>query len=210
MSSLLIAAHGTRSPPGQERIQRLVAAVARARPAVSVAVGFLDVQLPSLADALSSAEPDVVIVPALLSTGYHVVRDIPDVAGGRRDVRVARHLGPDPLVVAALADRLAGRADRPVALVAAPSSDPAAETEARAAASLLTESLDRAVETVILASDAAIDPASDVAAYLLAEGTFYTRASTLAARPIAAPLADHPAIVELVWLRYDQVLAVVQ
>ena len=94
MGSLLIAVHGTRSATGQATLERLIFAVKRARPKVFVSVGYLDVQSPSLAASLTDLDGDVVVVPVLLSTGYHVRRDIPDVISKRADVRLARHSGP--------------------------------------------------------------------------------------------------------------------
>ena len=78
--------------------------------------------------------------------------------------------------------------------------------EVRSAASSLALLLGRPVEAVILGADVALDPGSDVAAYLLAEGAFYSLAVEHASRAITAPLGDHPAIVGLIWQRYDEAL----
>ena len=85
------------------------------------------------------------IVPLLLSTGYHLTTDL---AGAARatGARLADPLGPDPLLVTALAGRLAeaGVPDgTPVVLAAAGSSDPAAEADAAEQAGLLAERLGR-------------------------------------------------------------------
>ncbi len=84
------------------------------------------------------------IVPLLLSTGYHLTTDM---AGAARaaGARLADPLGPDPLLVTALAGRLAeaGVPDgTPVVLAAAGSSDPAAQADAAAQAGCSAERLD--------------------------------------------------------------------
>src|SRR4051812_9619976 len=97
---LLAVAHGTASPDGAATTARLLDAVRAARPDVAVDLCFLDVATPLLADALD--ERPTVVVPVLLSTGYHVQTDIPATTAARPNVRVARHLGPDALLVDAL------------------------------------------------------------------------------------------------------------
>src|SRR4051794_1202101 len=109
-ATLLIAAHGTASLAGLATTRSLVDAVAAARPGLQVELCFLDVCSPRLADALDQLDGDVIVVPLLLSAGYHVSTDIPRVVSGRDSVSVARHLGPDPLIIEAVADRLRGLA----------------------------------------------------------------------------------------------------
>ena len=83
-ATLLVAAHGTRSAAGTATTRALVEAIAAQRPSVRVELCFLDVASPSLAEALDTlADVDVVIVPLLLSAGYHVRTDIPAVIAGR-------------------------------------------------------------------------------------------------------------------------------
>ena len=77
-----------------------------ARPEWDVTLCFLDVVEPSLRTALDGHPGPSVVVPMLLSTGYHVAQDIPTVATGRPKVRLADRLGPDPLLTSALIDRL--------------------------------------------------------------------------------------------------------
>ena len=106
-ATLVLAAHGTRSPAGSATTRALVAAIAAARPSVPVEPAFLDVATPTLTTVLDRLEgTDVVVGPLLLSAGYHVTSDIPAVVSGRDRVRVAGHLGPDPVIVEILAQRL--------------------------------------------------------------------------------------------------------
>ena len=215
---LLVAAHGTRSAAGTATTHALVAALAAARPAVRVDLGFLDVASPSLADALDArAGEDVVVVPLLLSAGYHVRTDIPAVVAGRRGVRVAAHLGPDPAVIDAVLDRLvqARSAERGAATViaAVPSSHPEANADVATAADLLAERLGRRVGVLPLGRDivnavAELPQPVEVAVYLLAEGGFLSslRAAVAGRGVVAEPIGVHPALVELVWARYEAAL----
>jgi sirohydrochlorin ferrochelatase len=216
---LLLVAHGTRSAHGTETTRALAEAVAAQRPDVRVRLCFLDVGDPTLDAALAQTQVRTVLLPALLSTGYHVLTDIPGALAGRPDVRVARHLGPDPLLATALADRLAeagGPADASTLLVAAGSSRSEAATELAEAAKLLSSRLGVPVATATLADDvaavlAAQQPPVRVATYLLSAGRFYDQlrdaVHASAARDVttvSAPIGAHPALVELVWARYDQ------
>lgn len=214
---MLIAAHGTRSPEGLATTRALVAAVAAARPAVPVSLCFLDVAAPSLAvslDALGSAS--VVVVPLLLSAGYHVETDIPAIVSGRPSVRVARHLGPDRLVISAVASRLAAVSSGTAAstvLAAIASSRSSARAEVDAAAELLASVLGRPVSVLLLSGEVAAPLAAfagplEVAVYLLAEGGFLSslRDAVDGRGVVAEPLGVHPALVSLVWSRYDAAL----
>ncbi|HEV7193693.1 MAG TPA: CbiX/SirB N-terminal domain-containing protein [Jatrophihabitantaceae bacterium] len=217
-AALLVVAHGTASASGLATTQRLVAAVGRARPGVAVRLCFLDVASPTLAEALDTVPRPTVVVPLLLSTGYHVTVDIPGTVAGHPHVHVARHLGPHPLLADAMVDRLreadADGAGGSTLMVAAGSTQPAAAQESAAAAALLAERLGGSVTVVAMADDldAAIGratPPVHVATYLLAEGQFVDRLNTAAAghAVAAAPLGTHPAVVELVWTRYDEAVA---
>ena len=214
---LLLVAHGTRSAAGSLTTQRIAAAVAAARPELRVDLCFLDVAQPDLATALA-AEPELptVVVPVLLSTGYHVERDIPNTVADFAQVTVARHLGPHHLLARALVDRLGeagGRAGVDTVLVGAGSTRPAAAVELDEAGRLLAEQLgaDVLVRTMSddLASLGATRPVSaQVATYLLAEGQFTTALQeAFADAVVAAPLGTHPAVIELILLRYDTTAA---
>lgn len=210
---LLLTAHGTESAAGSATTAALVAAVAAARPDVPVSLCFLDVAAPSLAEALDAVDAPVVVVPLLLSTGYHVQTDIPAVVSDRPGVRVARHLGPDPLIVDALIDRLGRSAAVSTALVGVGSSRPEARADFDAAAGLLGARLGRAVTVMTLTEDVraaltALPPPVEVATYLLAQGRFLDslRAAADAVATVADPIGVHPALVDLVLARYDDAL----
>ena len=159
------------------------------------------------------------VVPLLLSSGYHVLTDIPAVVAGHPRVRVARHLGPDPLVIDALADRLAAaRGPSTVAttvLVGAGSSNPAATGEMADAAGQLAQRLGRSVAVLTLNEDlpaalAAAPAPVEVATYLLAEGQFVDTlraAATAVGATVSDPIGVHPALIALVLARYDEARA---
>ena len=211
---LLLVAHGTASEAGTRTTQRLRDAVAARRPDVSVRLCFLDVGSPSLPDALAQTRRRTVVVPLLLSTGFHVQTDIPAAVGNRHDVVVARHLGPHELLTDVLVDRLGELpAGGRTVLVAAGSRRPEATAELTAAADLLASRTGTPVPVVTLAEPltdrfaALAGPDRDrlrVATYLLTEGRFVDAVADAAAGfgQISAALGVHPALVSLVWLRY--------
>ncbi|WP_306205736.1 sirohydrochlorin chelatase [Actinoplanes sp. RD1] len=109
---LLAVAHGTRSAAGQEQIRALVDRVACRAPDVDVRLAYVDVQQPYVGEAIP--RPGTVIVPLLLSAGYHVRVDIAR-AAERAGALVAPPLGPDPVLTGLLAQHTRGRvADQPM------------------------------------------------------------------------------------------------
>jgi sirohydrochlorin ferrochelatase len=215
-TTLLVAAHGTRSPTGSATTARLVEAVAAARPSVPVELCFLDVAAPSLRDALEQAAGPLVIVPLLLSAGFHVLSDIPALVAGRSDVSVSAHLGPDPLIIDALVDRLpstrSGSAVTTTLLARVSSTRAEASAEFESARAQLAQRLGRDVGELRLdgsarATVATLPAPVEIASYLLAEGDFLTRMRDDVAglATVADPIGVHPALVQLVWERYDSV-----
>ncbi len=210
---LLVVAHGTASAAGSTTTDHLVAAIRAARPGTTVELCFLDVATPLLPDVLD--ERPTVLVPLLLSTGYHVQSDIPAAVAQYPKVRLARHLGPHPLLVDALVDRLGPVApDESIALVGAGSSRPEAADELAEAGRLLGARLGRPVRVLTLGDDVragleALPQPVRVGSYLLAAGQFVVTLQQAAAGlgPVAAPIGVHPALVRLVWLRYDDAAA---
>ncbi|MBF9071104.1 sirohydrochlorin chelatase [Streptacidiphilus fuscans] len=224
--TLLIVAHGTRDPEGVAATEALVARVRELRPELSVACCYLDLVSPSLPEALARLHGPVVLVPLLLGAGYHVRVDIPDAVAAAPSlgaVHVADALGPHPLLVDALTDRLAEAGWRsghgPVVLAAAGSTDPDANADADAMAALLGE---RHPCTTVVPSylcAAGPTPAEAVSAlraaghdrvavaeYLLSPGFFARKAARSGAWTTSAPLGPHDAIAQLVTLRYDEAL----
>ena len=224
--ALLAISHGTSSPAGQAAVSALVDAVAQRLPDITVRLGHVDVQQPDVAaslDAIPEGVP-VVIVPLLLSAGYHVRVDLIEQTAGRDGVVIASALGPDPRLVDALAARLrplAPAADDALVLAVAGSSDDRANDDCRATAAMLGARLGREVAVGFLAAadprlDAAVHAAAAtpgrviVADYLLAPGYFHDLAVRMAGgAPVAPPLLgdDEPpaSLVDLVIDRYHDV-----
>ncbi|MGV9264755.1 sirohydrochlorin chelatase [Kitasatospora sp. NPDC003701] len=222
--TLLAVAHGTRDPEGVAATAALVARVRALRPELRVEHCFLDLASPSLAEALTRLRGEVVLVPLLLGAGYHVRVDLPGALAGAPHLRarVARALGPDPLLADALTDRLAEAGwrdgDDPVVLAAAGSTDPTANADAAAMARLLRERLPGGAP-VVPAYLCAVGPTPAeavaalrtaghtrvaVAEYLLTPGFFARRAARSGACVTSAPLGTHDALAHLVTARYDE------
>ena len=214
---LLAVAHGSRDPAAQQCILSLTSRVARSADGVTVRTAFVQNAQPSLADGMDDAATlagadGVVVVPLLLSSGYHLSSDI---AGAARaaGVPVARPLGPDARLVRALSDRLreAGVPGQvPVVLATAGSSDPRALADTRRQAAMLaahrhapvvagfaTAARPTVDEAVAFLADVTGQPVA-VAAYLLAPGLFHDRLRLGAGRWVSAPIGDHPVAAELV------------
>ena len=218
---LVAAAHGTRDPAGRTMIDLLRGEVADRRQGLDVAEAYVDedVQQPGLTPVLAGLR-EAVVVPVLLSAGYHVHVDVTNAVAGRPGIRAARALGPDPVLATVLADRLAeaGVGDHAIVLAAAGSSDPRAATDVEQMAELLTARLGRLVTAAYAAvsrpavseSVAALHAAGHrvaIASYLLAPGSFHDRLRTVGAEVVAAPLLPDARIAELVLRRYDEALA---
>ena len=216
---LLALAHGTASSQGRATTGRLIVALRSTRPQVPVELCFLDVASPRLPDALDAHASDAtptVVVPVLLSTGFHVQTDIPAAVADRAHTVVARHLGPHRLLVDAVLDRLPGDPGDATVLVGAGSSRDEARAELDATAALLAERLGGPVDVLTMADDLTGElqrrPSPvRVATYLLAEGRFTETLEQAAAgiARVATPIGVHPALVELVWSRYDDAVATI-
>ncbi len=218
MTTLLVA-HGTRNPLGVTMIGDLAAAVAAVLDE-PVRVGFVDVLGPTPAEVLSTLRDEpTVVVPALLSSGYHVRVDLPRhvAESGHQRVTVARPLGPSPELARALLCRLldAGwRRDDHVVLVAAGTRDPRGRGELRYTAAALSALVGHrvsiafaapcrdgsgypSVPEVVATARASGAPRVALASYLLADGLFQGRLYEAGADVVAAPLGLHPAVIRL-------------
>jgi sirohydrochlorin ferrochelatase len=218
--ALLAVAHGSRNPAAADVIRELARQIGRLAPMLDVHVAFLGHAEPSLPAELSAAGADAVIVPLLLSSGYHISADIADAASSS-GARVAGPLGPDQLLLTALAARLAEAGvpgGTPVVLAAAGSSDPAATTDVEKQAGLLAEQLGVPVLAAYLSAATPTVPEAvarlraesglpvAVASYLLAPGHFQDQLADCGADWVTAPLGDHPALAGVVIDRYRTVV----
>jgi sirohydrochlorin ferrochelatase len=209
---LVAVAHGTRSPAGQAQIRDLVARVARRRPTLDIRLSYVDVQQPRLGDLMTGAiDGPAVVVPLLLTTGYHVRVDIASAVSGT-DAVAAPPLGFDKRLVEILAERVAaaGPADA-VVLAAAGSSDARSRADVEAVARALpvaarvgyaATSTPR-VPDVVAALRAEGAERVVIAAYLLVDGLFHRSLHRAGADWVTEPLVTHRAVEDLVLHRYD-------
>jgi sirohydrochlorin ferrochelatase len=225
--NLLLIAHGTRDPAGAVVTER-VAERARRLLGVPVHACYADVRGPTPADVLTEIGGPTVAVPAFLAAGYHVRADVPEQlrATGRRDVLLTDAFGPDPVLVAAAAQRLVEAGARPddaVVLAVAASSDPHAQADGARAARRLGRLLGRPVTLapIVLGDRPGVGDVVArlraegagrvaVASWLLAPGLFQRNLEQCGADVVAAPLADHPAVPALLQSRYETALRAAQ
>lgn len=211
--TVVLAAHGTRDPAGVAVARHLAGALSARLPGTPVLLGFVDVLGPPVREVVAGAAGPVTVLPAFLASGYHVRSDVPRevAATGRRDVTVTAALGPAPMLVSALRDRLraAGwRSGDAVVLAAAGSSDLRAVADVRAAAGRLSALVGRRVRVGFVATGTPRVPALvaglraagerrvAVASWLLAPGLFHRTLGAAGADVVAAPLGAHSGVVE--------------
>ncbi|SOD98824.1 sirohydrochlorin chelatase [Blastococcus haudaquaticus] len=225
---LVACAHGTRNPTGRRLIAELALAARAQRPGLVTTAAFVDVQPPTVVDVvagLSAEGRPAVVVPLLLSGGYHVHVDIAGAVADAESAVAARPLGPDPRLAEVLHDRLVEAGADPqdprtaVVLAAAGSSDPRSVADVEDTAALLQRSWAGPVTTGY--GSAAQPPVPDavaaartggadrvvVAAYLLAPGHFHDKLGGAGADVVTAPLLPDDRIAAVLLNRYDAVVA---
>jgi sirohydrochlorin ferrochelatase len=200
-------------------LRRLRNAVAARLAPVRVTLAWIELDAPLLSDLIgdpAAADPQrtPVVIPLLLSRGTHVARDLPASA--------TPPLGPDPMLTWMLLDRLreAGIAQgRPLVLAAAGSADPLGTLDVSRQAEMLERAWGAPVRAGFVTSEPSLTAAAEGAAaaaravpghalspgdtlpvvvsYFLAPGRLPSSAS-----PDTEHLGSHPALVELVLMRY--------
>nr|WP_218847245.1 CbiX/SirB N-terminal domain-containing protein [Psychromicrobium silvestre] len=219
---MIACAHGTDNPLGRAEINRLREQIASLRPGLRVLEAYVDVQRPSLEEVLAGLPGGVpaVVVPLLLSVGYHVEVDIPRAVAGRARTTAAAPLGPDPRLAEVLAERLRALPgfDREwgVVLAAAGSSKPGAAKAVEITAKQLGALISQPVLAAFGASAEPKPPAAvehlrresakvAIASYLLAPGFFHDQLARAGADAVSAPLLPAPVIAQIALDRYDAV-----
>lgn len=203
--TLVLVAHGTRDPAGAETTNALADLVREW--VTDVRVAYADVHQPDVTTVLREVDGPAVVVPAFLAAGYHVLIDIPEqVRAAGTPAVITPHLGADLVPVARQRLLEAGwRPGQPIVLAASGSSDPQARAEVRAAAQRLGTDRVGFVATSEPALADVVTKDAAVASWFLAPGLFHRRATECGARAVAAPLGVHPAIAQLIVLRYATV-----
>jgi sirohydrochlorin ferrochelatase len=231
--ALVGISHGTSSPEGRRAVRGLHDAVAEALAqrhpdaTPSVRLGHVDVEQPDVPATLASLDADepAVVVPLLLSAGYHVYVDLTESVADEttRPVALAGALGPDDRLAALLLRRLeeAGLqgGDR-IVLAVAGSSDRRAVEDCRDQARRLAAASGREVGVGFLSAaeprlaDAVAAARADgtgarvvVANYLLAPGYFddlaHAAGADVTAQPLLVPAVPAPSeLVDIVLDRY--------
>ena len=204
MVGILTVSHGTADPRGQKATAAFARAVHRASGADEWAHAHVDVQSPRLEDVVHTfSSMSVVVVPLLLSRGFHFFHDIPRALTSLSSrARCAPPLGPDPLIARVLARRLraCGVAEGDhIVLVGAGSTDSRGVADTARAALLLERTVGC---SVAVAYQSAAHPTLDevleqarghrrrtvACSYLLAPGYFSDRLESSAADCVTDPL----------------------
>ncbi len=221
MIDLVATAHGTADPRGIREVHALVRMMSRLRPDVPMSLGFVDVDLPDLPSLVSRVVADsnqAVVVPLLLSSGYHISVDVAaEVTRRPGSVVAAGALGPDPVLAEVLASRLGSlRHIDSVVLAAAGSSDRRALLDCSTVAASLASLVDRPVEVGYISGagerlSAVLSRSprrTAVATYMLAPGHFADRVRHLStAHPVTPPLGADPRLAALALTRYESALS---
>ncbi len=227
--ALVLVGHGSRDPRALSTVRALAERVRELRPGLPVHLGHIELNAPLLPDTLAGlGTAEAVLVPLLLSRGYHVKHDIPEMAAAATArTRVAAPLGPHPLLVDTLHARLveAGwqtrmtdeqRRSSAVVLAAAGSRDPDSDLDTRHTARLLADRLGVPVVPAYATTAAPTVPEAvraltasgrhriAVASYFTAPGRFATECAKAAPWIATAPLGAHRSMAHLILHRYDQ------
>ncbi|MBD2759301.1 sirohydrochlorin chelatase [Yimella sp. cx-573] len=220
-TALVVCAHGTDNPAGQDVVRSITEQVRRRLPSITVRDAYVDVQIPALPDVVNElvAQHDsVVIVPLLLSSGFHTEVDVADVVAAHAHVVAAPALGPHELLGDVLVDRLheaGAEAGDPVVLAVAGSSRPSGAADAEVMLDLLRRRWGGPVSLGYLAarepsvSDAVTAARTDrqqvaVASYLIGPGFFHDRLQRVVDVLVSEPLGDDARLAELVLLRFAE------
>ncbi|WP_404187916.1 sirohydrochlorin chelatase [Streptomyces tauricus] len=228
--ALVLVGHGSRDPRALSTVRTLMERIRELRPGLPLHLGHIELNEPLLPDTLAAlGTGDAVLVPLLLSRGHHVKRDIPEAAAASQaHTRIAGPLGPHPLLVETLYERLveagwrtpdaAERRTSAVVLAAAGSRDPDAAVDTRRTAGLLADRLGvpvvpayasasaPTVADAVRAFAARGRPRVAVASYFTAPGRFATECAAAAPGLASPPLGAHPAMAHLTLHRYDEAL----
>ncbi|MHA7305647.1 sirohydrochlorin chelatase [Arthrobacter sp. TMN-49] len=217
--TLMIAcAHGTNSAQGQARINELRADIAALRPGLSVLEAYVDVQEPALPEVMAGVAPGVlvVVVPLLLTVGFHVQVDIAQAVEARPGSLAAKPLGPDPRLAGLLHKRLGELPkDWGIVLAAAGSSRPEAAEHIEVLAADLAvlcpqrivaaygASAHPSVPEAVAQLRAAGAAGVAIASYLLAPGYFHEQLSKAGADVVSEPLLPSELLAHLALEHFD-------
>lgn len=113
-AGLVLFAHGARDPEWAEPFRAIASRVAASRKDLSVKLAFLELQAPSLADAISelaaAGHSTIHIAPLFMAQGGHLKKDVPALLAeiGKRQPALTIQLLPAIGDVPGLRDAIAG------------------------------------------------------------------------------------------------------
>jgi sirohydrochlorin ferrochelatase len=111
VSTLILAAHGSRDPRSSANTRAIANQIRRIRPGLDIRVAFCERSTPNLRDVLAALDPgrDIVVAPLLLTDAYHAQLDIPSLIAqsGARHAVQADVLGEDDRLLGVMHQRLA-------------------------------------------------------------------------------------------------------
>lgn len=221
MTTLVACSHGTSDPAGREVVAAIVAQVREQLAGVRVVAAFVDVEEPAVDDVVreETRRDAVVVVPLLLSAGFHTAVDIARAVAAHPNARQAAPLGTHPLIARVLRHRLREaigdwRAGDQVVLAAAGSSNPAAAVDAEAVAARLRALVPAPVRPAFASAAAPRIPDAVAearaagarrviaASHVLAPGYFAGLVRTAGADVVSAPLGADPRVATVVADRF--------
>jgi sirohydrochlorin cobaltochelatase len=116
--AIVLFAHGARDPLWAEPFELLAQRLRTLRPDCEVRLAFLELMSPSLPDCVAELAAQgmhhITIVPAFMSRGAHLRRDLPQIVEGARtqhpevEIAVTDALGESPAVLDAMAQWITG------------------------------------------------------------------------------------------------------
>lgn len=207
--AIVTVAHGSRYADGNAVAVAITDAV-RAAWDGPVHGTYVELCEPVFAADAADGRP-AVVVPLLLSAGFHVCQDVPE----RADAAMvfAPSLGPDPAIAAVQVERLeeAGAVrGQEVTMVATGSRHPGAQEDLERARTLLAQAWGAPVRLASMTGDGrrpaeVVRPGDAVSPYLLAPGHFSrqlrTQSLEAGATVVAEVMGAHPALANLVVAR---------
>lgn len=225
MTTLIACSHGTSDHAGQDAVRRLIDEARALAPGVKIVAAVVDVEQPQIDEVIARevAEDEVIVVPLLLSVGYHTAVDITQAVRAHANARQAGPLGTHPLIADVLVDRLLAALPEGwlggdhVVLAAAGSTNPEASADVEVVAARLRTLIPVPV-TVGFASastprirDAVATARRDgavrviAASHVLAPGFFAGLIARAGADIVSRPLAPDVRIAQVIVDRYRAV-----
>ena len=216
---LIACSHGTSSLSGRAAITAIVEGAAALLPGIRVVPAFVDVEYPQIDEVVAAETRDslAIVVPLLLSTGFHTRVDIARAVASADGRAVAtRPLGTHPLIAELVVRRLIEAGATPadaVVLAAAGSSDPTSAADVAEVALAVSQLwggpvapgfaamahplLPEALETA-----RATGARTVAASYVLAPGHFASVVRRAGFEITSEPLGPDPSLAEVVADRY--------